>query len=136
MGRAHQLGKTTGLAVLTATEREELEQMGAANVRARLLIHAGGRRSVLDSFLQSGDPLRGDIENWLGEHAKIEAIAQQKQQRVLLRWVRLSAIAAITAIVLIGWIAWRPDSYIAAMDRLATLIVDAVEAARGGLWRH
>lgn len=118
--------------MLTATEREELEQMGAAQVRARLLIHAGGRRSVLDSFLQSGDPLRGDIEDWLGEHAKVETVMLEKQQRALLRWARTAGIAAVTAIVLIGWIAWRPDSYIAVMDRLAAPIIEA----SGGLWRN
>jgi len=118
--------------MLTANEREELEQLGVAHVRARLLAHAGGRRSVLDSFLQSGDPLRGDIEDWLGEHAKIEAAFERRLQRAMLRWARIAAIAAITAIVLIGWIAWRPDSYIAVMDRLAAPIIDA----SGGLWRH
>src|SRR4051812_45573870 len=104
--------------MLTSSEREELEQMGAARVRARLLTHAGGRRSVLDSFLQSGDPLRGDVEDWIADHAKVEVVAQQKQQRALLRWARTAAIAAIAAILLIGWIAWRPDSYIAVMDRI------------------
>jgi len=118
--------------MLTANEREELEQLGVAHVRARLLAHAGGRRSVLDSFLQSGDPLRGDIEDWLGEHAKVEAIARDRQQRALLRWARTAAIAAIAAIILIGWIAWRPESYIALMDRVAAPIIDA----SGGLWRR
>ena len=121
---------------MTANEREELEQLGAASVRAKLLSHAGGRRSVLDSFLQSGDPLRGDIEDWLGEQAKAEAIAHERLLRSTARWARVAALTALAAIVLIGWIAWRPDSYIAVMDRLAAPIIDAVDAARGGLWRH
>src|SRR4051812_49168265 len=111
--------------MLTATEREELEQMGAAQGRARLLIHAGGPRSVLDRSVQGGDPLRGDIEAGPGEHAKPEPDGERKHQGGLLRWARTAAIAAITAIILIGWIAWRPDSYIAVMDRLAAPIIDA-----------
>ena len=45
-------------------------------------------------------------------------------------------LSLVAAVVLIGWIAWRPDSYIAVMDRLAAPIIDAINAARGGLWRH
>lgn len=130
------MGKLRGFAMLTANEREELEEMGAASVRAKLVVHAGGRRSVLDSFLQSGDPLRGDVEDWLGEQGKIEAARQQKLFAATLRWARAAALAGIAAIMLIGWIAWRPDSYIAVMDRLAAPVIDAVDAARGGLWRH
>jgi hypothetical protein len=118
--------------MLTSNEREELEQIGAAAVRAKLAANSAGRRSLLDGFLQCSDPTRGDVEDWLAEQAKIEATEQRKMMQAMVRWARIAAAASIFAVVLIGWIAWRPESYIYVMDHIGA----AVDVARGGLWRH
>jgi hypothetical protein len=122
--------------MLIVNEREELEKMGAANVRAKLVSYGGGRRSTLDGFLQCGDPIRGDVEDWLAEQAKIEAAVQQKMMFATLRWAQAAAVASIVGILLIGWIAWRPETYISVMDHAAAAIAHVIDAARGGLWRH
>jgi hypothetical protein len=122
--------------MLTVNERDELEQMGAANVRAKLVGFGGGRRTPLDGFLQCGDPWRGDVEDWLGEKAKIEAAEHTKMMVATLRWARTAAIISMIGVILIGWIAWRPETYIAAVDHVAAGIAWVIDAARGGLWRH
>jgi hypothetical protein len=122
--------------MLTINEREELEQMGAAAARAKLAAQSAGRRNLLDGFLQCSDPTRGDVEDWLGEQAKIEAAEQRRMMRAALRWTQIAAAASITAVLLIAWIAWRPESYTSVMDHIAAAIVYVVDAARGGLWRH
>jgi hypothetical protein len=118
--------------MLIANERDELEQMGAVNVRAKLGSYGGGRRSTLDGFLQSGDPTRGDVEDWLGEQAKIEAAEQRKMMVATLRWAQIAAAASIVGILLVGWIAWRPETYISVLDHIATAIAHVIDAARGG----
>jgi hypothetical protein len=122
--------------MLTINEREELEQMGAAAVRAKLAAQSAGRRSLLDGFLQCSDPTRGDVEDWLGEQAKVEAAEQKRVMVAALRSARVAAAASIVSVLLIGWIAWRPESYTSAMDHVAGAIAYVFDAARGGLWRH
>ena len=122
--------------MLTSNEREELEQIGAAAVRAKLAANSAGRRSLLDGFLQCSDPGRGDVEDWLAEQAKIEAAEQRRMMQAMLRWAKIAAATSIFGVVLIGWIAWRPESYIYVMDHIGAAIGYTVDVARGGLWRH
>jgi hypothetical protein len=122
--------------MLTINEREELEQIGAPGVRAKLAANSAGRRSLLDGFLQCSDPARGDVEDWLVEQAKIEAAEHLKIIKATLRSAQVAAAVSIVAVVLIGWIAWRPESYTYVMDHIAAAIGYVVDAARGGLWRH
>lgn len=122
--------------MLTANERDELGQMGAANVRAKLTGFGGGRRTPLDGFLQCGNPWRGDVDDWLGEQAKIEAAEHRAMMVATLRWARIAAATSMVGVVLIGWIAWRPETYIAVADHVAAGIAYVIDAARGGLWRH
>jgi len=134
--RPKELATRTSLGMLTINEREELEKLGAAVVRAKLAAQNVGRRGLLDGFLQCSDPTRGDVEDWLGDKAKIEAAEQLKMIRATLRSAQIAAAASVFGLVLIGWIAWRPESYTAAMDRLAASVVYVLDIARGGLWRH
>ncbi len=122
--------------MLTVTERNELEQMGAVNVRAKLVNYATHRRTTLNGFLRSSDPLREEIEDWLAEQARNEVSEQMKLLHATLRWARAATIASVIAIVIIGWIAWRPESYVFAMDRLTAGILYVGDAAQGGLWRR
>jgi hypothetical protein len=122
--------------MLTINEREELEQIGSAAVRAKLAANSAGRRSLLDGFLQCSDPARGDVEDWLAEHAKLEAAEQRRLIRATLRAAQLAAAVSVISVLLIGWIAWRPESYTYVMDHIAAAIGYMVDAARGGLWRH
>lgn len=122
--------------MLTINEREELEQIGAEAVRAKLAANSAGRRSLLDGFLQCSDPNRGDVEDWLGDQAKREAAEQRKLMHSTLRAAQIAAAASIVSVLLIGWIAWRPESYTSVMDHIAAAIAYVVDAARGGLWRH
>jgi hypothetical protein len=122
--------------MLTINEREELEQIGAVAVRAKLAVNSAGRRSLLDGFLQCSDPARGDVEDWLAEQAKLEAAEQHKMIRATLRSARIAASVSIIGVLLIGWIAWRPESYTYVMDHIAAAIGFLVDAARGGLWRR
>ncbi len=122
--------------MLTINEREELEQLGAPAVRTKLAANSAGRRSLLDGFLQCSDPTRGDVEDWLAEQAKLEAAEQRKMMRTTLRSAQVAAAVSIVGVLLIGWIAWRPESYIYIMDHVAAAIGYVADAARGGLWRH
>jgi hypothetical protein len=122
--------------MLTINEREELEKLGAATVRGKLGAQNVGRRQLLDGFLQCSDPTRGDVEDWLGEKARLEAAEHRRLMRKTLRSAQVAAAASIIGLILIGWIAWRPDSYTWAMDHVAGAIAYIVDAARGGLWRH
>lgn len=122
--------------MLTSSEREELEQVGAAGVRAKLAVHSASRRSLLDGFLQCSDPNRGDVEDWLAEQAKIEAAEQKRLIQATLRSAQIAAAASFFGVLLIGWIAWRPESYTSAMDHVAAAIAYVLDVARGGLWRH
>jgi len=122
--------------MLTINEREELEQLGAPSVRAKLAAHSVGRRNLLDGFLQCSDPTRGDVEDWLADRARIEAAEHRRMMQATRRAAQVAAAASIICALLVGWIAWRPESYTYVMDHIAAIVVYAVDAARGGLWRH
>ena len=121
--------------MLTINEREELEKIGAATARAKLAVQSAGRRTLLDGFLECSDPTRGDVEDWLGEKAKIEAAEQKRITRATLRWARSAAAASIMSVLLIGWIAWRPESYTSAIDHVAAAVTYVLDVAGGAVRR-
>jgi hypothetical protein len=81
--------------MLTTDHRSELERRGAANVRFKLTSYGGGHQSTLDGFLRSGNPLRGDVEDWLADQERVE----KAQQAAILKWARIAGVAAIAGIV-------------------------------------
>jgi F0F1-type ATP synthase membrane subunit c/vacuolar-type H+-ATPase subunit K len=80
--------------MLRPEQRAELEQWGAATVRAHLGGFALGAGADIAGF-KSGNITRSDITDWLAEKSKKE---ESKQAAVLL-WAKIAAIASIIGVV-------------------------------------
>jgi hypothetical protein len=84
---------------LTADQRAELETLGPATVRIKLVQAGAGRWTSLVGFKtgEDGNRLtRGDVEDWLIEKAKEE----RDMQRSVLRWSKIAGWSAIVGVVL------------------------------------
>jgi hypothetical protein len=80
--------------VLTPDQRKELENLGAATIRFKLLQSGGGRGAAVTGFT-CGEISRGDVEDWLVEKNREETALQ----RTILFWAR---VAGWTGLVGIG----------------------------------
>jgi hypothetical protein len=95
------------VSMLTDKQRAELEALGAATVRAKLIQPGAGRGADLAGFktgIQGGNLTRGDVEDWLAEKHVEEANVQNST----LRWAKIAgwaAIISVLATVVIGVIA-------------------------------
>ena len=78
---------------LTAAQRSELENLGPATIRFKLL-HAGGGRGADVGGFTCGSMTRGDIEDWLVEKNRDENVLQ----RSTLFWARVAGWASLVAI--------------------------------------
>ena len=74
--------------MLTAEQRAELEEHGAANIRFKLTQYGAGRGASISGF-KCGDITRGDIEDWLAGKSREETA----QQSAILRWARIAGWA-------------------------------------------
>jgi hypothetical protein len=84
--------------MLTDEQRAELEALGAATVRAKLIQPGAGRGADLAGFktgIQGGNLTRGDIEDWLAE----KHIEEARIQNSTLRWARIAGWAGIIGVI-------------------------------------
>ena len=84
---------------LTPEQRDELEALGAATVRVKLVQAGAGRWTTLVGFKtgENGKGLsRGDVEDWLIEKAKEERLVEAST----LRWAKIAGWSAIIGVVL------------------------------------
>jgi len=103
--RQSEIEHTWGLRVaLTATQRAELEALGADTVRAKLSQPGAGRGATLYGFktgVEAGYLTRGDVEDWLPE----KHVEEANLQNSTLRWAKIAGwagIISVIATVLIG----------------------------------
>ena len=81
--------------MLTQEQRQELETMGATNVRFRLSQFGGGRASAIPGF-KCGDMTRGDIEDWLAE----KYVEEVRMQRWTLVWAMVGGVAGTLGVLI------------------------------------
>jgi hypothetical protein len=79
---------------LTEKQRADLEALGAATVRMKLVQSGAGWGASLSGF-KSGDITRGDVEEWLAQENKKE----ERRQVDTLRWAKIAGWAAIISII-------------------------------------
>jgi hypothetical protein len=88
--------------VLTPDQRKELENLGAATIRFKLLQSGGGRGAAVTGFT-CGEISRGDVEDWLVEKNREETALQDKT----LFWARIAGVAGVAGVILflVQWLA-------------------------------
>jgi hypothetical protein len=79
---------------LTVLQRAELEALGPATVRFKLLQGSSDRRAPISGF-KYGNIMLADIEDWLVEK-NVEEIALQQGT---LRWAKIAGWAAVVSII-------------------------------------
>jgi hypothetical protein len=79
---------------LTVLQRAELEALGPATVRFKLLQGSSDRRAPISGF-KYGNIMLADIEDWLVEK-NVEEIALQQGT---LRWAKIAGWAAVVGII-------------------------------------
>jgi hypothetical protein len=82
--------------MLTAEQRAELESLGPATVRTKLLQSGAGRGASVAGF-KCGDITRAEIDDWLVE----KHVEETDVQNSTLRWAKIAAWAGIAG-VLVG----------------------------------
>ena len=80
---------------LSEEQRRELDRLTIENVRLRLANSAAEREAVVPG-LGDGMILRGDVEDWLAEMARLDA----KERAATLRWARIAGWAGIILVAL------------------------------------
>jgi hypothetical protein len=80
--------------MLTEIQRDELESLGPATVRTKL-IHSGAGRGASVAGFKCGDITRGYIEDWLVEKHHEESTIQTET----LRWAKIAGWASIVAVI-------------------------------------
>jgi hypothetical protein len=80
---------------LSDEQRRDLERLTIENVRLKLVYSAAERGAVVPG-LGDGAILRGDVEDWLAEMARLEA----EQRAATLRWAKIAAWASIALLTL------------------------------------
>jgi CHASE3 domain sensor protein len=80
---------------LTTEQKAELERLGAATVRMKLVQPGAGAGAALAGF-KSGFITRSDVEEWLSE----QNAKEDRRQNATLRWARIAGWAAIAAVAL------------------------------------
>jgi hypothetical protein len=80
---------------LSEEQRRELERLTIENVRLRLGYSAAERGDVVPG-LGDGMMVRGDVEDWLADMARLEA----KERAATLRWARIAGWAGIVLVTL------------------------------------
>jgi len=88
--------------VLTDDQRAELERLGTAYVRLKIVNYAGGntgRESMIGGF-DTGAMKRKAIEDWLVTRSAQEDAEQAKKQADILKWAKIAAWAAIAGVAI------------------------------------
>jgi hypothetical protein len=80
---------------LSEEQCRELDRLTIENVRLKLACSPAERGSVVP-WLGDGKLLRGDVEDWLAEMARLEA----KERAATLRWARIAGWAGIVLVAL------------------------------------
>jgi hypothetical protein len=80
---------------LLEEQRRELDRLTIENVRLKLAYSPVERGAVVPG-LGDGMLLRGDVEDWLAEMARLEA----KERALTLRWARIAGWAGIVLVAL------------------------------------
>jgi len=80
---------------LSEEQRRELDRLTIENVRPKLAYSAAEREAVVPG-LGDGMILRGDVEDWLAEMARLDA----KERAATLRWARIAGWAGIMLVAL------------------------------------
>src|SRR5215467_2175081 len=80
---------------LSEEQRRELDRLTIENVRPKLVYSAAEREAVVPG-LGDGMILRGDVEDWLAEMARLDA----KERAATLRWARIAGWAGIMLVAL------------------------------------
>jgi hypothetical protein len=79
---------------LSPEQKSDLEALGAATVRMKLIQSGAGRGAALAGF-KSGNITRGDVEDWLAE----QNAKEDRRQIVTLCWARIAGLAALAAVI-------------------------------------
>ena len=79
---------------MTETQRKELELLGPATVRTKLINSGAGRGASVAGFT-CGDIPRGDIEDWLADKHREET----QTQSATLRWAKIAGWAGIASLI-------------------------------------
>jgi|Tabmets5t2r1_1033131.scaffolds.fasta_scaffold162763_1 hypothetical protein len=80
--------------MLTSEQRAEVESLGAATVRVKLIPAGPGRGAAVYGF-KCGTIDRGDLEDWLIEKHREET----KLQVGTLQWAKIAGWAAIASVI-------------------------------------
>ena len=80
---------------LSEEQRRELDRLTIENVRLKLA-HSAAERGAVVPGLGEGTILRGDVEDWLAEMARLEA----EQRAATLRWAKIAGLASIALLTL------------------------------------
>jgi len=80
---------------LSEEQRRELDRLTIENVRLKLAYSPAERGAAVPG-LGDGMLLRGDVEDWLAEMARLEA----KERAATLRWARIAGWAGIVLVAL------------------------------------
>jgi len=83
---------------LNTEQRAELEALGPATVRAKLIQPGAGRGAALSGFktgIFGGQLTRGDVEDWLAE----KHIEETRIQHGTFRWARIAGWTGIVGII-------------------------------------
>jgi hypothetical protein len=86
---------------LSQEHRRELDRLTIENVRLKLAYSGAGRGAVMPG-LGDGTILRGDVEDWLAEKAKLEA----KEGAATLLWAKIAGWAGVVGVVLAALGLW------------------------------
>ena len=89
--------------MLTETQRKELEDMGAPNVRTHLLQYGGSRGADIGGF-KCGNITRGDIVDWLATQNRIE---ESRQNRILF-WAIVGGVAGALSLLATVYFGFYP----------------------------
>jgi len=80
---------------LSEEQRRELDRLTIENVRLKLA-HSAAERGAVAPGLGDGTMLRGDVEDWLADMARLEA----EQRAATLRWAKIAGLASIALLAL------------------------------------
>src|SRR5215813_728715 len=96
ISRSRATARENGKAMaLSEEQRRELDRLTIENVRLKLAYSAAEREAVVPG-LGDGMILRGDVEDWLAEMARLDA----KERAATLRWARIAGWAGIMLVAL------------------------------------
>src|SRR5262249_30052504 len=88
-------GRNGEAMALSEEQRRELDRLTIENVRLKLACSTAERGAVVPG-LGDGTLLRGDVEDWLAEMARLEA----RDRAATLQWARIAGWAGIVLVAL------------------------------------